>query len=69
MWNPPMALSPEEQQMVARTHKARQFFVFLRTIRHERLDADFPQTRAKSESPEPGGKAPVDAGVWALATL
>src|SRR6266446_4499307 len=69
MWNPPIALSPEEQKIVARTQKARKFFVFLRTIRHELLDADFQQTLAKSYSPEPGGKAPVDAGVLALATL
>src|SRR6195256_494354 len=69
MWNPPIALSPEEQKIVARTQKARKFFVFLRTIRHELLDADFQQTLAKSYSPEPGGKAPVDAGALALATL
>src|SRR5216684_2435322 len=69
MWNLPIALSPEEQKIVARTQKARKFFVFLRTIRHELLDADFQQTLAKSSSPEPGGKAPVDAGVLALATL
>src|SRR5712691_2837319 len=69
MWNLPIALSPEEQKIVARTQKARKFFVFLRTIRHELLDADFQQTLAKSYSPEPGGKAPVDAGVLALATL
>src|SRR5712691_6600693 len=69
MWNPPIALSPEEQKIVARTQKARKFFVFLRTIRHELLDADFQQTLAKSSSPEPGGKAPVDAGGLALAPL
>src|SRR5438552_405739 len=69
MWNPPIALSPEEQKIAARTQKARKFFVFLRTIRHELLDADFQQTLAKSYSPEPGGKAPVDAGLLALATL
>src|SRR5713101_6508745 len=69
MWNPPIALSPEEQQIAARTQKARKFFVFLRTIRHQLLDADFQQTLAKSYRPEPGGKAPVDAGVLALATL
>src|SRR5438132_10163930 len=69
MWNPPIALSPEEQKIAARTQKARKFFVFLRTIRHELLDADFQQTLAKSYSPEAGGKAPVDAGVLALATL
>jgi len=69
MWNPPMALSPEEHKIAARTQKARTFFVFLRTIRHELLDADFQQTLATSSRPEPGGKAPVDAGVLALATL
>jgi hypothetical protein len=68
MWNPPMALSPAEQTMAARTQKARTFFVFLRTGRHALRDADLQQTLAKSSSPEPGGKAPVDAGVLALAT-
>ena len=48
MWNPPIALSPEERKIATRTQKARKFFVFLRTIRHELLDADFPQTRATS---------------------
>jgi DDE family transposase len=69
MWNPPIALSPEEQKSAARTQKARKFFVFLRTIRHALLDADFQQTLAKSSRTEPGGKAPVDAGILALATL
>src|SRR5215475_11201513 len=69
MWNPPIALSPEEQKIVVRTQKARKFFVFLRTIRHELLDADFQHTLAKSYSPESGGKAPVEAGILALATL
>ena len=69
MWNPPIALSPAEQKIVARTQKARKFFVFLRTIRHALLDAAFQQTLAQSYSPKPGGKAPVDAGVLALATL
>jgi hypothetical protein len=69
MWNPPIALSPEEQKMAVRTQKARKFFVFLRTIRHELLDADLQRTLAQSYSPAPGGKAPVEAGVLVLATL
>src|SRR3989449_1798721 len=69
MWNPPIALTPEEQKSAARTQKARKFFVFLRERRHELLDADFQHTLAQSYSPDPGGKAPVDAGVLALATL
>jgi hypothetical protein len=64
-----MALSPAEQKMAARTQKARTFFVFLRTLRHARLDADCQQTLAKSSRPEPGGQAPVDAGGLARATL
>jgi hypothetical protein len=69
MWNPPIALTPEEQKIVARTRKTRKFFVFLRERRHELLDADFQQTLAQSYSAEPGGKAPVEPGMLALATL
>ena len=35
MWNPPLALSAEEQTIAARPRKARKFFVFLRECRHE----------------------------------
>jgi len=69
MWNPPITLSPAEQKIAARTQKARKFFVFLRMIRHELLDADLQTTLAKSYHAAPGGKAPVEAGVLALATL
>jgi Transposase DDE domain/Transposase domain (DUF772) len=69
MWNPPIALSPEEQKIAVRTRKTRKFFVFLRERRHELLDAEFQTTLAASYSPEPGGKPPVEAGVLALATL
>ena len=69
MWNPPIALTPEEQKIVARTRKARKFFVCLRERRHELLDADFQHTLAQSYSADPGGKAPVEAGLLALATL
>jgi len=69
MWNLPIALRSEEQKITKRTHKARKFCVFLRTIRHELLDADFQPTLAQSYCPEPGGKAPVEAGLLALATL
>ena len=69
MWNPPIALSPAEQQSAARTQKARKCFVFLRTRRHELLDAAFQQTLAESSRPAPGGNVPVEAGVLALATL
>jgi hypothetical protein len=48
MWHPPIALTPEEQKMVARTRKTRKCFVFLREHRHARLDADFQPTLAQS---------------------
>jgi hypothetical protein len=69
MWNPPIALSPTEQTIAARTRKTRKFFAFLRERRHELLDADFQTMLAHSYSQKPGGKAPVEAGVLALATL
>jgi hypothetical protein len=69
MWNPPIELTPEEQKIAQRTQKARKFFVFLRERRHELLDATFQETLAKTYNPEPGGTAPVDAGLLALATL
>jgi hypothetical protein len=68
-WNPPIALTPEEQTMAKRTQKARQFFVFLRERRHALLDAAFQETLAKTSRPAPGGTAPVEAGLLALATL
>jgi Transposase DDE domain/Transposase domain (DUF772) len=69
MWNPPIELTPEEQKIAQRTQKARKFFVFLRERRHELLDTPFQETLAKTYSAEPGGTAPVEAGVLALATL
>jgi hypothetical protein len=69
MWHPPMALPPEEQKIVARTRKTRKVFVFLRERRHELLDADLQTTLVQSSRAAPGGKAPVEAGRLALATL
>jgi Transposase DDE domain/Transposase domain (DUF772) len=69
MWNPPIALTPEEQKIAARTRKTRKFFVFLRERRHALLDATFQDTLAATYSAEPGGKEPVEAGLLALATL
>src|SRR5437867_8323980 len=69
MWNPPIALTSEEQKIAARTRKTRKFFVFLREHRHEILDADFQHLLAHSSRQEPGGQEPVDAGLLALATL
>jgi hypothetical protein len=43
--------------------------VFLRERRHEVLEATFQDTLAATDSAEPGGKEPVEAGLLALATL
>jgi len=48
MWNPPIALTLEEQKIAARTRKARKFFVFLREHRHEVLDTAFQNTLAET---------------------
>jgi hypothetical protein len=48
MWNPPPALTPAEQHIVARTRKTRKFFVCLRERRHALLDADVQTTLAQS---------------------
>jgi hypothetical protein len=69
MWNPPIALTLEEQTIAVRTRKASKFFVLLREHRHELLDATFQDPLAETYSAEPGGKAPVAAGILALATL
>ena len=69
MWNPPIVLTPEEQKIAARTRQTRKFLVFLRERRHELLDADVQNMLAQSSSAEPGGQAPVEAGMLALATL
>ena len=68
-WHPPMALTPAEQKIAARTRKTRTFFGCLREHRHARLDADLQDTLAQSYRAAPGGQAPVEAGLWALATL
>src|SRR5215510_11788098 len=69
MWNPPIALTLEEQKIAARTRKARKFFVFLRERRHALLDATLQDTLAAPSRAEPGGNEPVEAGMLALATL
>ena len=51
MWNPQIALRAEERKMIARLQKARKFFVFLRAIRPELLDADLQTTLATRSSP------------------
>ena len=69
MWHPPIALTAAEQNRAARTRKTRKVVVVLREPRPALLDADVQRPLAHSSSPEPGGHAPVEAGLVALATL
>jgi hypothetical protein len=49
-----LALTPEEQNIVARTRKTRKCLVFRREQRHELRDVDGQHARAQRDSPEPG---------------
>lgn len=50
MWNPPIALTSEEQKIAARTRKTRKFFVFLREHRHELLGGLDAATRPRAQT-------------------
>ena len=62
----PIALTPKEQTIAARTRKTRKFFVFLREHRHELLDADFQHPLAHSYSPELAVPNRWRRGCWLL---
>ena len=64
MWNPPIALTPEEQKIVARTRKTRKFFVFLRERRHELLDADFSTRWRRAIARNLEAKRRWNRGCW-----
>jgi len=64
-----MVLTAAEPPIAARTRKTRKFVVLLRAHRQELLDAALQPTLAHRSSPEPGGHAPVEAGLLALAPL
>ena len=64
MWNPPLALTPEEHKIATRTRKARKFFVFLRERRHELLDATFQDTLAETYRRSRAAKRPWKPVCW-----
>ncbi|MBM3223650.1 MAG: hypothetical protein FJZ47_07615, partial [Candidatus Tectomicrobia bacterium] len=67
MWNPPIALTLEEQPRAARTRKARTCFVLRRERCPARLDTALQRTLAQRSRPTSTGKAPVAVGLGALA--
>ncbi len=67
-WHPPVALSPLEQQIVARVRRAK-LFVFLRQQRHVLFDAAFQQELAAMDQDRPKGQPPTPPARLALATI
>ena len=70
MWNPPIALTLEEQKIAARTRQTRKFFVLLRestamSASTRTFSTRWPRAIARS----PQGRAPGDVGLLALASL
>src|SRR5438477_4323160 len=67
-WQPPIALSEQEEQIVKRIRKAK-LFVFLRQHRHELLDEAFQQELATLYRPTERGQPPVAPAMLALALI
>jgi hypothetical protein len=68
IWNPPVELSKQEEQIVKRIRKAK-LFVFLRQYRHKLLDEAFQQELASLYRPAERGQPPVAPAMLALALI
>ena len=68
LWQPPVELSEQEEQIVKRIKKAK-LFVFLRQHRHELLDETFQQELASLYRPTERGQPPVPPAMLALALI
>src|SRR6266487_4980815 len=68
LWQPPVELSAQEEQIVKRIRKAK-LFVFLRKQRHELLDEAFQQELAGLYQPSKRGQPPIAPAQLALATI
>jgi Transposase DDE domain/Transposase domain (DUF772) len=67
-WQPPVALSAQEEQIVKRIRKAK-LFVFLRHHRHELFDEAFQQELASLYRQAERGQPPVAPAMLALALI
>ena len=65
-WQPPVAFSIQEEQMVRRIRKAK-LFVFLRQSRHLLFDEPFQEELANLYRKEVRGRPPVAPALLALA--
>src|SRR6266480_2577956 len=67
-WQPPVALSEQEKQIVERIRRAK-LFVFLRRYRHGLLDEAFQQELATLYRPSKRGHPPIAPAQLALAVI
>src|SRR5438128_3295497 len=67
-WQPPVALSEQEEQIVKRVRKAK-LFVFLREHRHELFNEAFQQELANLYRPAERGQPPIAPALLALALI
>jgi Transposase DDE domain/Transposase domain (DUF772) len=68
VWQPPVACSRLEREVIKRVKRAR-LFVWLRQHRHELFDEDFQQELARAYQDSPKGQPPVPPAQLALATI
>src|SRR6266704_2423367 len=68
LWQPPVELSEQEEQIVKKIRKAK-LFVFLRQHRHELLDEAFQEELAHLYRKEERGRPPVAPAMLALALI
>jgi hypothetical protein len=68
MWDPPVTLNPQEEQIVHKIRKAK-LFVFLRQHRHELFDEAFQEELASLYRKAERGHPPVTPAILALALI
>jgi Transposase domain (DUF772) len=68
MWDPPVTLNPQEEQIVHKIRKAK-LFVFLRKPRHELFDEAFQEELASLYRKAERGHPPVTPAILALALI
>ena len=68
VWQPPVACSRLEQEVIKRVKRAK-LFVWLREHRHELFDADFQVELAQMYQDKPVGQPPVPPAQLGLATI
>lgn len=68
LWQPPVALSRQEEQVVTRIRRAK-LFVFLRRFRHLLFDEVFQHELASLYRDNARGRPPVPPALLALATI